>query len=629
MTLRTVAVLCLAAFLAAACAAAKTAGAADAPATLPSTQPAASAFPTPADLIAKLKDAKQTVAGPVTPHVAYLELNQAVVEKPSDFSFFASQESLTLRSLLDRLEKARQDKDISAVLLTVGGTGINLSQSLELRDELLALKKAGKRTFVYADSYDGPAYIMASGASDVCLLAGGDIELPGVGLQTLFAKGLLDKVGVEADYEQIGEYKGADEMYIHTQPSPEMAGELQKLVDSLYGELITNISANRHLSPDQVKKIVDQALIPADEAKKDGLVDHIVDIDGLRDLMGDKLGGKIDLQHDYGAAPKEDVDFSSPFALLSFLTRKPAESTRQSVGLIYAEGVIVDGSTDASLFSTSDQIGSDDIRSAMRLAERDDQISAVVIRIDSPGGSALASEAMWQAVRRVARTKPVIISVGSMAASGGYYLATSGNYIYADPTAIVGSIGVVGGKFVLGDLLAKVGLNVATFARGANEGLFDSTTPWTPEQRQMVHDWMQQTYNQFTDRVMTTRKGKIKDIDKVARGRIFLAAQAKDLGLVDAIGGINDAIAYAAQQADMAPDSYDVRVIPAPKTLADIFSGGSDSRINIQPKVSATDSLLDLLPGTDRALLAEQISVLKLFESRPIALVCPYSVRSR
>jgi protease-4 len=417
--------------------------------------------------------------------------------------------------------------------------------------------------------------------------------------------------------------------YIHTQPSPEMAGELDKLVDSLYGQLIANISANRHLDPEQVKRIVDQALIPADEAKIDGLVDHLVDIDGLRDLMGDKLGGKVDLEHDYGSAPKEDVDFSSPFALLSFLTKKPAESTRQSVGLIYAEGVIVDGSTQASLLSTSDQVGSDDMRSALRLAERDNQIGAVVIRIDSPGGSALASEAMWQAVRRVARAKPVIISVGSMAASGGYYLASGGQYIYADPTAIVGSIGVVGGKFVLRDLLAKVGLSTATFSRGANEGLFDETTPWTRQQRQMVHDWMQTTYEQFTQRVMTTRKGKIKDIDKVARGRIFLASQAKDLGLVDAIGGINDAIAYAAAQADMAPDSYDVRVIPAPKTLADFFSGGADSRLNIEPKVSVTDSLFDLLPETDRSLLLEQINVLKLFQSQPIALVCPYSVRSR
>jgi protease-4 len=615
--------------LAAACAAAKSGDAADAPTTLPTTLPATSHFPTPADLMAKLKDAKQTVAGPATPHVAYLELNQAVVEKPSDFSFFAAQENLTLRSLLDRLEKARQDKEISAVLLTLGGTGINLSQSLEVRDELLALKKAGKRTFIYADAYDGPSYIMASGATDVCLLGGGEIELPGVGLQTLFAKGLFDKIGVEADYEQIGEFKGADEMYIHTQPSPEMAGELDKLVDSLYGQLIANISANRHLDPEQVKRIVDQALIPADEAKIDGLVDHLVDIDGLRDLMGDKLGGKVDLEHDYGSAPKEDVDFSSPFALLSFLTKKPAESTRQSVGLIYAEGVIVDGSTQASLLSTSDQVGSDDMRSALRLAERDNQIGAVVIRIDSPGGSALASEAMWQAVRRVARAKPVIISVGSMAASGGYYLASGGQYIYADPTAIVGSIGVVGGKFVLRDLLAKVGLSTATFSRGANEGLFDETTPWTRQQRQMVHDWMQTTYEQFTQRVMTTRKGKIKDIDKVARGRIFLASQAKDLGLVDAIGGINDAIAYAAAQADMAPDSYDVRVIPAPKTLADFFSGGADSRLNIEPKVSVTDSLFDLLPETDRSLLLEQINVLKLFQSQPIALVCPYSVRSR
>jgi protease-4 len=599
----------------------------------PTTQPTNTAgkFPTPADLMAKLKQkapAAPAAAPVLSPRVAYFDLGQPVVEKPADFSIFASDQNVPLRELLERMEKARRDPDVKAILFTLGG-GMNLAQALEVRDSLEMMRKAGKRTFVYADSYDAPDYIVATGASDVCLLGGGEIELPGVGLETIFAKDLLDKVGVEADYEQIGEYKGADEEFIHNHPSPEMAGELNKLVDSLYGQLVANISRNRHLSEEDVKKIIDQALIPADQAKKLGLVDHLIDIDGMRDLMGDQLGGKIDLVHDYGAAEKQSVDFSNPFALLSLFAHKDAATTRPAVGLIYADGVIVDGSTETSLFSTSAEVGSDDIRQALRLAERDDQVGAVVIRIDSPGGSALASEAMWQAVRRVEKTKPVIVSVGSMAASGGYYLATSSDYIYADPTAIVGSIGVVGGKFVLKDLFAKLGLSTATFSRGANSGLFDSTTPWTDQQRKMVHDWMQQTYDQFTDRVMTTRKGKIKDIDKVARGRIYLAPQAKDLGLIDQIGGLSDAIAYAANKADLAPDSFDVRIFPAPKTLADLINGGPDTRVNLQPKTMPADSLLDLLPAGDRAMLAEQLTVLRLFESHPVALISPYVIRSR
>jgi protease-4 len=229
----------------------------------------------------------------------------------------------------------------------------------------------------------------------------------------------------------------------------------------------------------------------------------------------------------------------------------------------------------------------------------------------------------------VGKSKPVIVSVGSMAASGGYYLASSSDYIFADPTAIVGSIGVVGGKFVLSGLYDKLGLSTAIFSRGANAGLFSSDKPWSDTQRKQVHDWMKQTYDQFTTRVMTTRKGKIADIDKVARGRIWLAPQAKELGMVDEIGGINDAIAYAAKQADMTPGSYDVRVVPAPRTLADLFTDNEQSRLNIQPKMAAGDSILNLLPANERTAIEEQITVLKLMQQRPVQLVCPYVISTK
>ena len=399
MTLRIAAVLLLTASLAAA--------ESPTPSTAPSaaggaaTRPDESAnrFPTPAEMIASMKAAKRAlVATDDKPRVAYFDLSRPVVEKPADFSLFGGDEVNTLRSVLDRLDKARQDKDVSAVLLTLGETGINMSQALELRDALAALKAAGKRTFVYADAYDTHSYLVACGATDVCMLQGGEIMMPGVGLETMFAKGLLDKVGVEADYEQIGEYKGADEEYIHTQPSPELRGELDRLVDALYEQVVSTISTSRNLPREDVRKIVDDALITASAAKQRGLVDHLVDPDGLRDLLGTELGGKVDLVANYGQAARESIDLSSPFAFFSLLAKKPETSDRQAVALLYAEGVIVDGSSGGGLFSTSQNVGSEDMRAALRLAERDDKIKAVVIRIDSPGGSALASEAMWQAV---------------------------------------------------------------------------------------------------------------------------------------------------------------------------------------------------------------------------------------
>jgi protease-4 len=609
------------------------AGAAQTPTTMPESTPAtqpSDKLPTPAELIAKLKAAQPKDGDDAaSSKIAFFDLSQGVVEKPADFNLFAQdQGGLTLRALIDRMEKARKDSDVRAVLLRLQEGAMNLSQAMEVRDELGLLRKEHKRTFVYSDSFDTDSYIAASGASDICMLEGGDIMIPGVGFETMFAKGLLDKIGVKADFVQIGEYKGADEEYTRTEASDELKGELNNLADSLYSQIIATIAKSRGISPDKVKALVDDSLITGDEAKQAGLVDHLVDIGGMRDLMSDSLGKKFDLAVDYGADQHDDVDLSSPFAFLSLLSRKPVESNKPGIALIYAEGVIVDGPSDAGLFSQSGNVGSDTIREALRAAEKDSKIKAVVIRIDSPGGSALASEAMWQAVRRVDKTKPVFISVGSMAASGGYYLASSGDYIFADPTAIVGSIGVVGGKFVYNDLFDKVGLTAETFTRGKNADLFSSDIEWSDQQRQQVTKWMRDTYDQFTRRVMTTRKGKIKDIDSVARGRIFCADRAKELGMVDQIGGIQDTIAYAAKQQNLASGEYDVRVFPSPKTLADLLnntssdddSSSSRTPIRMSPEIQG---FLSLLGRPMRDALGTELRELMLLQTRPVILASP------
>src|SRR5688572_30707871 len=538
-----------------------------APAT---TQAAEVKFPTPAELVEKMKQMRAEKDALLK--VAYIDLSDPIVETPPGFSLFGDPNVATLRSVLQRIEQARDDKDVRGILITIGDPQIGVAQAQEIRDELLELRKARKRTFVYADSYDTDSYTLATGATDICLLEDGEIMIPGVGGEAMFAKGLLDKVGVKADSIQIGEYKGAEEQYTRTGPSDELRGEMNKLMDAMYNQLVDGISLNRNLAKDEVKRMIDDAMLSAKPALDRGYVDHLVDQDGLRELIGEELGGEINLLHGYGEPERAEVDMSNPWALLSALSKRPEVSDKPAVALIYAEGMIVDGDGGEGMFGRA--IGSEDMREALRMANRDEKVKAVVIRIDSPGGSALASEAMWQAARRVADEKPLIISIGGMAASGGYYLASAGDTIYADPAGIVGSIGVVGGKFVLKDLFDKLGLTTEPFVRGKNADLFSSNVPWNERQRRMLTNWMKQTYDQFTARVMETRGDRIKDIDKVARGRIFLAADAKALGMVDEIGGIQDAIAHAAEDADLAAGEFDVRVLPPARTLADFFGGG-------------------------------------------------------
>jgi protease IV len=246
--------------------------------------------------------------------------------------------------------------------------------------------------------------------------------------------------------------------------------------------------------------------------------------------------------------------------------------------------------------------------------------------------SALASEVMWQAARHTASKKPVIISIGSMAASGGYYLASAGDYIYADPSAIVGSIGVVGGKFVLKGLYDKIGLTSESFYRGKNADLFSDSKPFDDRQRRLVTNWMRNTYEQFTSRVMHTRKDKIKDIDQVARGRIFLAKQAKELGLVDEIGGIEAAIADAAGRAKLEKGKYDVRIVPAPRTLADLLmgTGAVQAELPFKPTVKISeDSILRTLSPKMRRAVGQQVQFMQLLQDRPVVLVSPYVISVR
>jgi protease-4 len=597
------------------------------PTTAPATQSAKAKFPTPQEVIAKMKKAKEDAES--KPQVAVIDLGTSFSEKPSSgLSLFGGGASASFRGLIERLQDAKDDKSVRAVLLTMNqGVGLSMAQIQEVRTEIDSIRRAGKRIFTYGDGYDTSSLLLASAATDVCMLEAGEIFMPGIGIESMFYKGVFDKFGVKADYVQIGEFKGAEEPYTRSEPSPELKGELDKLTKDLLSEVVDGISASRSISGEKVRLMIDDAMIPAERAKAEGLVDHLLDVDGMRDLIKSELGDdKIEITQDYGVEKGPNIDFENPFSVLGAMSRQPKESDLPKIAVIYASGVITDGEGGGGgLMGGEAGIGSEPMRRAFRLALRDDKVKAIVVRIDSPGGSALASEAMWQSMRRVSDKKPVIVSIGGMAASGGYYLASAGDYIYADPAGIVGSIGVVGGKMVLSGLYEKVGLTTATFSQGKNANLFSQTTPWSESQRRMVKTWMKTTYDQFTDRVMVTRKGKITDIDKVARGRIFTARTAKELGMVDELGGLDAAIVEAAKRAELDPGTYDLKTLPPAPTLQDLLAGGNFSML--APKMSAEGmAVLSMMPDDVRKSLSQTIQMGQLMQKRPIVLMSPYVI---
>lgn len=601
--------------------------------TSPSTtRVAAKKFPTPAELFKQMADAKAATAAKL--QVAAIDLAGPFDERAdAGFNPFSGGRSQSFRTLVERIRAARDDDKIRAVLFTLGeGTGLNLAQVQEIREELASLRKAQKRVFAYGDTFDTQSYLVASAATDVCMLQAGEIFIPGISIESMFFKGILDKVGVKADYVQIGEFKGAEEPYTRSEPSPELKGELERLAANMMSQIVDGVSRSRNLTGDKVRKLVDEAMLPAARAKQAGLVDHLVDADGLRELMKKELGDEVNLLADYGNADGPEIDFGNPFSILSAMAKRPEESDKPKVAVIYAQGVIVDGEGGGGglLGDGGPQVASEPMRRAFRMALRDDKVKAVVVRIDSPGGSAMASEIMWQAMRRVAAAKPVIVSVGNMAASGGYYLASAGDTIYADPAGIVGSIGVVGGKIALGGLYEKLGITVSTVSAGKNADIYNSTTEWTDDQRRMIRNAMTTTYEQFTDRIKSTRGAKIADVDKVARGRIFTAAEAKALGMVDTLGGLDAAIVDAANRAGLKEKEYDLKALPPPPTIQEILAGRSSGGAAMLSPVSAeAHAVLRMLPADVRSALAQSVQMGEIMQRRRVVLMTPYVLRVR
>jgi protease-4 len=348
-------------------------------------------------------------------------------------------------------------------------------------------------------------------------------------------------------------------------------------------------------------------------------VEHRQDFEAM---LKSKYGKDVVFDKKYGQKKPPTVDFSSPFAmfkiwgeLLGQAQKKPAG--KPAVGIVYVEGPITLGSGQPSLFGEMEARGPK-VRKALDEAARDDTIKAVVLRVNSPGGSAVASEIILDATKRVKAKKPFVVSMGDVAGSGGYYVACASDVIFADEATITASIGVVGGKLATTTMWKKVGVTFKTYKRGENAGLLASGDPFTPGERKRIQDWMNDVYDVFKSHVRAIRGSRLKKpLDELAGGRVYTGRQALDLGLIDKIGGIEDAIAHVAGQAKLT--DYDVRIVPAPKNfleqLIEEASGGKDDA----PGIDAAAGRLGL--GGSASLVDLALPHLQHLEPRRVAAV--------
>ncbi|MBX3380570.1 MAG: S49 family peptidase [Phycisphaeraceae bacterium] len=507
--------------------------------------------------------------------IGNLEIKGAPPARQSAMSLFGGKRGLTLRELVDAIDSAATKDDVACVLIRLKDAQLSMSQTEEIGAAIKRVRDKGKRVSVFSESYDTTDLLLGSYADEIIIQAAGPVSFPGLHMEEMFLADTLGWAGLKADLVQIGEYKGANEQMTRAAPSKPWSENIDQLLDSLYANQRGAIKSGRSMDDAKLDEAMRKAwMADSEDAIAVGLVDTQLDLPELVKHVAAKSG--LESQKIVNlATAREEIDLTSanPFTILSTIM-KPAkrEITQDSIAILHIDGTIVDGDSKSG-FTGESSVGSRTIRNALEDILDEDLVKGVIVRIDSPGGSAVASEVIWQGLKRVAAKKPVWVSVGGMAASGGYYIASAGQRTYVNPSSIVGSIGVVGGKITMGGLYDHLKVHVSSRSRGPMAGMFDSTTPWTEEQITLVRGKMTETFDLFKKRVAEGRRGI--DLTKTAGGWLFAGQKSIDLKMADKIGGLRDALDDMSKQLNL--ESYDAIDYPAPPSFADMLDNAFGS----------------------------------------------------
>ena len=558
------------------------------------------------------------------PQVAHIKLSGSLDESPvGETPFGAPGENLAAK--LARIRKAASDDDVKALAIEMGGITVGFGKLNELRTAIADFKKTGKKTFAYAESLDTKDYLLAIGCDTVMMPVSGGLTVTGLRAEVTYYKAALDKLMLKADVLKVGAYKSAVEPYLAETMSKANREQINSLLDDNYeNEVIEVIRAARPArkwSADDVKAAIDQGPFTASKALKLGLVDTLAYQDEYAGIYAKALGvDKVKVVEDYAKAKAAEVDFSNIFKLIEALTpKKPKASKGPKVAVIYVVGGIASGKGGVSPLMGGATVGSDTIVEAVEQAEKDDTVKAIVLRVDSPGGSALASDIIWRSLK--ISKKPVIVSMGDVAASGGYYIAAAGQKIYAEPGTITGSIGVFGLKLVTGGLEEWAGVKTVVISRGKNTGVNSTTFEWSDSERKAMTETIDEVYQQFLDRAIQGRKSAgskmtSEELLALAGGRVWTGRQAKANGLVDELGTLDDAVRYAAKLAKL-DTKKEVERLNLPKGVS-FFEKLSDGDFGL-PFGS-----LRLLPGSEKAL--QLVGPLLMGNREPLKALMPLSV---
>jgi protease-4 len=503
----------------------------------------------------------------------------------------------TVRSVTEALRKAKVDRRITGVVIRPTGTAALWAKVQEVRDAIVDFRTSGKPIVAYLEQGGEQEFYLGSACDKVFLMPTASLDLTGVATYELFLRGTLDKIGAYPDALHVGEFKTASNIYTEKTYTPSHREMAESLNRDLYAQLVNGIAEARHKSDAEVRALVDRGPFLPEEAVRVGLVDDVA----YEDEIDDKVQLSTGTPRFVNAS-----DYRSVSAISLGLDKGPR------IAVLYAVGVI--GSGESSDEGTQ-VIGSDTMIEYLRKVRADDSIKAVVLRIDSPGGSAIASDVIWREVMLTRAVKPVIASMSDVAASGGYYIAMPAHQIVAEPATLTGSIGVVMVKFVIDGTLEKLGMNMEQVTSGKYADMYSPVRPFSPEERKKVEEQMQATYASFVEKAAAGRQTTPERIDTIAQGRVWTGSQGKALGLVDELGGLARAVTLAKSRAKIDEKSeVELVVYPQRRSIYELVQN---------PFGTQAGGVLGALIGMGEAKTVQTLTApLRLFRrGEPLALM--------
>ena len=478
---------------------------------------------------------------------------------------FESQAQSTVADLWMMLRQAGKDEHVKAILLEPRGLGAGWAKLDELRAGLLQFKKSGKPVYAYLRNPSAREYYLATAADRIYFNPEDMLDLKGLRAELAFYKKTLDKAGVEMEVEHAGKYKNAADSYVRNEATPETREVIGAMLDQLFGHLVDSIAVARKLEPARVKALIDEGPFLDQAALSGKLIDGLLYEDQVRDELNKQIKG---------ASALERLSYRDYLRSTAF-----AGESGNKIALVVGEGAITRSGSEAEPFSSEEGIRSGPFMRMLRQVRDDASIKAVILRVNSPGGDAIASDEILHEVKLLAKKKPLVISMSDVAASGGYYIAMTGDPVLAYPNTITGSIGVIYGKVNLKGLYDKLGVNTEIIMRGKNADLDTSSRPMSASARTKLREGIASTYQAFLERVAEGRKRKVGEIEPLAQGRVWMGAQAKGNGLVDQLGGLDQAIELLRKRANIgAAERIQLVPFPRKRTLFDqVFNSGGES----------------------------------------------------